>query len=595
MYENLIKLKSVLNYNQKKNLIFITLLMFLTILAEVFSLNVLFVLLSFFSNPDILNSNLFFNKIYKFSNNFNFETFIITIFLLSFLFKSLMTILISWYENKFFANTEKDLALKLFNGYISMPKIFHLRTNISETVKVITFEVQHLIYAIRSISTLTMEILMLLGLTTFLLFINFKVTILTFSILLIFSFILHFLNSKPVNSMGKSRVVFTKNRLQNIIEGVSGAKIFQLTGTEKKIISDFETQNNGIAKIVHHVGFRLSLPRTLFEILVLFLTVFIIFFALQSNIEMKNLIPVLGVFLTAGYRMVPSFGRILSSLHRMSFSLQAIKKIYIDHEKFKTNNSIIEKEIKIDNVFSKNLKILNLNFSYEKNQKSYNSEILQNLSLDIKKGDKIGIIGKSGSGKSTLVDLIIGFLDPSSGKIYVDEIELIKIKKQWQKIIGCVPQEVFIMDKSLAENIAFSFPKDKIDFKHLDKCIKEANIEDLKQSLKFGVNTIMGEKGARLSGGQRQRIGIARALYNKPEILIFDEATSSLDEKTEEKIIDEVFKTYFNKTIIFVSHNINNLRYCNKLIEISNKKAQTKEIKNYKKENYQNLSNITVN
>ncbi len=583
MLENLIKLKSVLNYNQKKNLIFITLLMFLTMLAEVFSLNVLFVLLSFFSNPDILNSNLFFNKIYKFSNNFNFETFIITIFLLSFLFKSLMTILISWYENKFFANTEKDLALKLFNGYISMPKIFHIRTNISETVKVITFEVQHLIYAIRSLSTLTMEILTLFGLTIFLLFINFKVTILTFSILLIFSFILHFLNSKPVNSMGRSRVVFTKNRLQNIIEGISGAKIFTLTGTEKKLISDFETQNSGIAKIVHHVGFRLSLPRTLFEILVLFLTVFIIFFALQSNMEMKNLIPVLGVFLTAGYRMVPSFGRILSSLHRMSFSLQAIKKIYIDHEKFKTNNSIIEKEIIMDNVFSKNLKISNLNFSYEKNQKNYNSEILQNLSLDIKKGDKVGIIGESGSGKSTLVDLIIGFLDPSSGKIYVDEIELMKIKKQWQKIIGCVPQEVFIMDKSLAENIAFSLPKDKIDFKHLDKCIKEANIEDLKQSLKFGVNTIMGEKGTRLSGGQRQRIGIARALYNKPEILIFDEATSSLDEKTEEKIIDEVFKTYFNKTIIFVSHNINNLRYCNKLIEISNKKAQTKEIKNYKK------------
>ena len=595
MLENLIKLKSVLNYKQKKNLIFITLLMFLTMLAEVFSLNVLFVLLSFFSNPEILNSNLFFNKIYKFSNNLNFETFIIIIFLLSFLFKSLMTILISWYENKFFANTEKDLALNLFNGYISMPKIFHIRTNISETVKVITFEVQHLIYAIRSISTLTMEILVLLGLTIFLLFINFKVTILTFSILLIFSFILHFLNSKPVNSMGRSRVVFTKNRLQNIIEGVSGAKIFQLTGTEKKIISDFETQNNGIARIVHHVGFRLSLPRTLFEILVLFLTVFIIFFAFQSNMEIKNLIPVLGVFLTAGYRMVPSFGRILSSLHRMSFSLQAIKKIYIDHEKFKTNNLIAEKEIKSDNIFRKNLKILNLNFSYEKNQKNYNSEILQNLSLDIKKGDKVGIIGKSGSGKSTLVDLIIGFLDPSSGKIYVDEIELIKIKKQWQKIIGCVPQEVFIMDKSLAENIAFSFPKDKIDFEHLDKCIKEANIEDLKQSLKFGVNTILGEKGARLSGGQRQRIGIARALYNKPEILIFDEATSSLDEKTEEKIIDEVFKTYSNKTIIFVSHNKKNLRYCNKIIEINNKKINSKNIEKISQKNIENLSSATVN
>lgn len=580
MLENLIKLKFVLNYSQKKSLVFITLLMLITMLAEVLSLNILFILLSFFSNPEIFSSNLIMNKILNFSNVMSFESLIIGIFLLSFLVKSLMTILISWYENKFFANTEKELALKFFNGYLSMPKIFHIRTNISETVKVITFEIQHLLYAIRSLSTLTMEVLVLLGLTIFLLFINFKVTILTFFFLCIFSFILHFINSKPVNLMGRNRVIHTKNRLQNIIEGISGATIFQSTGTEKKIIADFKESNDEIAKIVHHVGFRLSIPRTLFEILVLFLAVFLIFIALESKVEMKNLIPILGVFLTAGYRMVPSFGRILSSLHRMSFSLQAIKKIYIDHEKFKTNKENLIKEEKIKDLFTNNFKISNLNFSYEKNFKNTKALILQNINLEIKRNDKIGIVGKSGSGKSTLVDLIMGFLDPINGNIHVDEIEFSKVKKQWQKIIGCVPQEVFIMDKSLAENIAFGYSKDKIDFEYLNKCIKEANIEDLKNDLKFGVNSILGEKGTRLSGGQRQRIGIARALYTKPEILIFDEATSSLDEKTESRIIDEVFKTYAHKTIIFVSHNIKNLRHCNKIIEIKNRETQIKTIKN---------------
>ena len=581
MFNNLKKLSSVLSHFQKKKLFFITILMFLSMLAEIFTLNMLFLLLSYFSNDGFGKTNFILDEISSYYDFINLEIVLIGLFLLSFLIKSTMTIIINWNENKFFAQTERDLALDFFQGYISMPKIFHIRTNISETVKVITFEIQHLLYAIRSISTLFMEVLILVGLTIFLFFINFKVTILTFFILFFFSIFLYFLNSKPVNSMGKKRVIFTKKRLQNIIEGISGAKIFQLTGTEKKIVEEFKINNDELANIVHLTGFRLSIPRTLFEILVLFLAAFLIFIAIKNKVEMIEMIPVLGIFLTAGYRMVPYFGRILSSTHRLSFSLQAIRKIYIDHEKFKSNkiNFIDKKKYEINNIFKNSLKISNLGFTYEKNQKNFNTFIFNNLNLEINKTDKIGIIGKSGSGKSTLVDILMGFLDPVKGEIEIDKNKFFEIKKQWQKIIGCVPQDVFILDKSLAENIAFGFSKEEIDFKQLKKCIREANIEDLEKDLKFGVNSLLGEKGARLSGGQRQRIGIARALYNRPEVLIFDEVTSALDKKNEEKIIDEIFKTYADKTIIFVSHNIKNLRYCNKILEIEKQTAKTIDIK----------------
>ena len=581
MFNNLKKLSSVLSHFQKKKLFFITILMFLSMLAEIFTLNMLFLLLSYFSNDGFGKTNFILDEISSYYDFINLEIVLIGLFLLSFLIKSTMTIIINWNENKFFAQTERDLALDFFQGYISMPKIFHIRTNISETVKVITFEIQHLLYAIRSISTLFMEVLILVGLTIFLFFINFKVTILTFFILFFFSIFLYFLNSKPVNSMGKKRVIFTKKRLQNIIEGISGAKIFQLTGTEKKIVEEFKINNDELANIVHLTGFRLSIPRTLFEILVLFLAAFLIFIAIKNKVEMIEMIPVLGIFLTAGYRMVPSFGRILSSTHRLSFSLQAIRKIYIDHEKFKSNkiNFIDKKKYEINNIFKNSLKISNLGFTYEKNQKNFNTFVFNNLNLEINKTDKIGIIGKSGSGKSTLVDILMGFLDPVKGEIEIDKNKFFEIKKQWQKIIGCVPQDVFILDKSLAENIAFGFSKEEIDFKQLKKCIREANIEDLEKDLKFGVNSLLGEKGARLSGGQRQRIGIARALYNRPEVLIFDEVTSALDKKNEEKIIDEIFKTYADKTIIFVSHNIKNLRYCNKILEIEKQTAKTIDIK----------------
>jgi ABC-type bacteriocin/lantibiotic exporter with double-glycine peptidase domain len=295
--------------------------------------------------------------------------------------------------------------------------------------------------------------------------------------------------------------------------------------------------------------------------------------ALESKTDLKTLIPILGVFLTAAYRMVPSFGRIISSIQRLSYSIQAIDKIYTDNEKFFGNivNSKNEKNKKES--FDDKITFSNVSFSYEKNSFS-KKNVLDKINIEINKGDKIGIIGKSGSGKSTFIDLVLGLLEPGEGRIIIDNKNLNNIKKSWQKNIGCVPQEVFILDKSLAENIAFGVDKNEIDEKKLFAAITQANLNDLVSSLKFGVNTILGEKGSRISGGQRQRLGIARALYNQPELLIFDEATNSLDEKNEYSIIEEIFRNYQDKTIIFVSHNLLNLRHCKKILQIKDKKIE---------------------
>ena len=187
------------------------------------------------------------------------------------------------------------------------------------------------------------------------------------------------------------------------------------------------------------------------------------------------------------------------------------------------------------------------------------------MNFEIKKKSKIGIIGQSGSGKSTFLDILMGLLEPQQGNIFVDDKKIENVKNNWQKIIGCVPQEVFILDNTLKHNIAFGVKKKDIDIKKINLAIKLANLEDLKSSLKFGIETLVGEKGSRLSGGQRQRIGIARALYNDPEILIFDEATNALDAKTEKEIVREIFDKSLDKTIIFVSHNKENHKFCDNI------------------------------
>ena len=166
----------------------------------------------------------------------------------------------------------------------------------------------------------------------------------------------------------------------------------------------------------------------------------------------------------------------------------------------------------------------------------------------------------------------MGMITPQKGEILIDGTNLNLIKKNWYKIIGCVPQDVFILDQSLKRNIAFGLPENEINLSKVERAIEKANLTDLKNSLKYGVESLVGEKGSRLSGGQRQRIGIARALYNNPDILFFDEATNSLDPETEQKIINEIFNNQDNKTIVFVSHNQENLKYCDKIFRVEDKK-----------------------
>ena len=203
--------------------------------------------------------------------------------------------------------------------------------------------------------------------------------------------------------------------------------------------------------------------------------------------------------------------------------------------------------------------------------KKSKNNILENTNLSIRKGDCIGIQGKSGAGKSTLIDLLIGLQKPSSGQILVDNLDIYENIKKWQSLIGCVPQEVFITDDTLKKNFALGEPESQISSEKIEKCLIFSNLKNFSQTLSEKTNTIIGEKGSRLSGGQKQRIGIARALYNNPEILIFDESTSSLDDETEQKIISEINTFKRKKTVIIISHKKEVLKNCDHIYTIENK------------------------
>ncbi|MDB9807961.1 ABC transporter ATP-binding protein, partial [Candidatus Pelagibacter sp.] len=283
----------------------------------------------------------------------------------------------------------------------------------------------------------------------------------------------------------------------------------------------------------------------------------------------ENYLPLIALIVVAAARLIPSFNIISRSLSSIKFLSPSIKLISKEIGIFKNmrtfNSSSLDKNIK-QNLFTDSIELKNINFSYLNSK----DKILSNFNLKINKGDFLGISGHSGSGKSTLIDLMVGLLEPTSGEIFIDNINLKKYKKNWTRKIGYVPQETYLMDDTIRNNIAFSEDSYKFDEERFKKTIKLARLDNFINSFHEKENKVVGERGIQLSGGEKQRIGIARALYLNPEIIVLDEPTSALDKINEEKIIEDLFKLNLATkiTILLISHKDSVFRHCNKIISL---------------------------
>ena len=311
------------------------------------------------------------------------------------------------------------------------------------------------------------------------------------------------------------------------------------------------------------------MPRVLLEISAVssIIAIVIIYVILEKNI--LGLLPLLSLIVVSMIRIVPGLNLIQNSLSTLKTILPSynhvLSELLRDSEKFE--NSKLNKNKK--NIsFNKDILISDLEFQYEKNS----IPVLDKINIKISKGDKIGIIGKSGSGKTTLVSILLGLIENYKGKLIIDGKEINFLDYEWNNIIGYVPQDIFLIEDTIKNNITFGINEKNIDNSFLNDAAKKAQIFDYIETLPKKFDTIVGERGLNLSAGQKQRLGIARALYRKPELLILDESTSSLDFDTEEKFINDVFNYSDDKTIIFISHKATALKKCHKIFDLNKKK-----------------------
>ena len=508
---------------------------------EVLLLNNLLILLNYLTQTDTAIPQIvsYFVEIFNFNQ---ISLAVLILFILTFLFKTISTIIVRWKESKFVFFLKAKISEKLYYGYLGLPLIFHQRTNTAKTLKNITFEVDQLSYLINALSTLSLELLVLVGISSYLIAIDPITSSICIFAFLLFGYFFNLFNKSKIKTMSHERLIHQDGKVKSIMEGLIGMRELKLWSKKKSFLETFNFHNNKIANISVSTQLRNTLAKPSFEIFMLIiLSVFLIFLIL-NNLLNASAIPLFGIYLAAAYRLVPSIARIVQSIQTMQFNIRCAENLSEEIQKFDEEKKENKNSKRSSINFNKEIELKNLNFSYDLKNSKKIKFIFENLNLIIKKGDCVGIQGESGSGKSTLIDLIIGLQKPSAGKILIDGSDMDGSVESWQEIIGCVPQEVFILDDSLKKNIAFGLNNQEISDEKIKKSLEFSNLNNFLSGLENHLETIIGERGARLSGGQKQRIGIARAIYNNPDILIFDESTSSLDVETEEKIVSEIYR-----------------------------------------------------
>ncbi len=571
--KNLEKLWNILDNKQRKDARLIIFLLVISMLVETLSIGLVFPVVSVLFKVGNTSSNI----LEKISNSFfteiNYEQIVIfslVLLLCIFLLKSLFLTLVAKIEVKKIVGIKLIVAEKLYKKFLLSSYSFHLKNNSSNLININNDQVDAFGNSLFSYITLLAEILVAAGIISILLFFEPISTILILSLALIFGLIFFLLVNKKISFLSKKRLENKTLKIKDLQEGFGAIKEIKIYNKESFFIKIFKMHNNSVYQIEAFEDFIKRLPRLWFEFLSVFIFIsFLIFLVIFYNYDFISITPTLGLFGVASIRLIPSINRVIMAIQTINFSEAGINAV---SQNIALTNIESTKSIqRINKDFKNNIIFEGVSFSYNSDKK-----ILDDINLEIKKGDFVGIFGETGSGKSTFLNILLGLIFPNRGKILMDKKEILTDLVNWQAQIGFVPQSIHLLDDSIKKNIAFGINEDEINLTYLKKAIKDSELDNFVNSLSDNFNSNVGERGARISGGQLQRIGIARALYKNPQVLIFDEATGSLDGETESKLMNTINKFKKDKTIIFVSHKEKPMEFCNKLFEIKQGKIVQK-------------------
>lgn len=476
---------------------------------------------------------------------------------------------------KFIYDSQRSLAKQLLTYYINKEYLFHVSTNVAELQRNVETDVIRFWDVVLAIIEMVMECMVCLVLFIYLIIADWQSTMVIASVLLLFMGMFVLVLRRYSVSLGalcrKWRASMTKNLLQIF----AGVKEIKVTNKENFFIEGYDKAFEKYCITQRKQSIVTILPKPIMETVCVGGLLIVMSIRIFMGSDMKSFIPTLSAFVVAAYRMMPSFNRITAYYGNIMYGKASVENVYSDILEMRKN--VVQQEVQelesYEFKISTDIELKDITFMYPNNEHA----VLKNVSITIPKKSTVAFIGASGAGKSTLADIILGGLVPQKGKILVDGVNVYDHIKSWHRVIGYIPQVIYLLDDSIRNNVAFGLLPEDIDDEKIWNALKCAQIDEFVRTLPNELDTEVGDRGIRLSGGQRQRIGIARALYPNPELLILDEATSALDNETEKAVMQAIDGLRGSRTMVIIAHRLTTIKNCDLIYEIAEQRASLKE------------------
>lgn len=570
-------LKKIIRITEKKDLqilLIIFLLTFANMAIETIGIAMVIPLLSFLTDSNFLDNyeiinNLVFS-IFKNNEQISYLYFSLIFLILLFVIKFFFVIIFNKIKFYFIYSVSINLQYRMLKKYMFSNWEFLTNNNSAFLIRNIQSEIGLMkgqVY--QPLIDLFSEIILSLGITVLLVLYEPKLSLILLIVFGTSGLLINLIFRKKLNNLSVERLKYAGDALKSLMETFSIIKEIKIYNKYNFFLEKYNYLNRFHANIIMRVSNINLYPRNFLEMISVILLSTLIVLSLKSGISFDKLLVLIGLYVASAYKLLPSLNKILSGIQNLRIGEKVLDNIYdqLENKNFIEENNLLDNnEIK----FEKEIFLKNFSFNFKKGSQ----KIISNANLKIGKNENIGIVGKSGVGKSTTINFILGLLSPTEGQLLVDGIEINSASLNWRKKIGYIGQSFNLLDDDIYQNILFGYPRDENNLIKAKKLIDKCELNELEKNLNLQKNKSLGEKASKLSGGEIQRIGIARALFNSPEVLIMDEATNSLDKLTEKKILDMIYKLSQKITLIMISHNIENLNRCDRVFELIDKKIR---------------------